>query len=173
MDHQVQHDADVGAATGVGGEAVGFDELGAGELGFEGAQGGVEAFDVADLEDEFLFLGDANQFAGLGGVVGNRFFDEEMAAFIKKQGADLVVGAGRGGDGDGFALFSGLFDGGELFDVVLGGDAGPDVGILVVDADEFGIGDLGIDAGVLAADMAHADDSDFQFAHKFGFLVAF
>ena len=113
MDHEIEHDADVGAASRVGGEPVGLDEAGAGQLFLERVEGGVEALDVADLEHEFLGLGERDERLGLLGVVGDRFLDEDVFAEREEERADLVMRDGGRGDGGGVDLLGELAGGGE------------------------------------------------------------
>ena len=49
VNHQVQHNADVGAAIGEGGKAIGFNEARIGGDLLQVGQDGIEAFDVPDL----------------------------------------------------------------------------------------------------------------------------
>lgn len=58
VDHQVENDADISAASGVGGEAMGFDEAGIGGHGLEVSEDRVEAFDVTDLENTVVIVGE-------------------------------------------------------------------------------------------------------------------
>jgi hypothetical protein len=165
MDHEVEDDADVGAAVGVGGEAVGFDEAGLSGDGFEVMEDGVEAFDVADLEDEMAFAGDPDQFRGLVGVVGHRFFDEHMAILEEEGAGEFEVGGGGGDDAEGVAGGDGIVGGGEGADAVAIGDAARGVGGEVVDAGEFdeaGGGEFGIDAGMFATEGSGTEDGDAE-----------
>ena len=52
---------------------------------------------MADLQDEVFFLGQFAQLGGLRGIVGHRFFDEDMLAGGEQLFGDVKVrGGGRG-----------------------------------------------------------------------------
>jgi len=55
-----------------------LDEARFGRCGFEIFENGIEPLDVADLQDAIFPLRELHEFGGLGGVVGHRFFDEDV-----------------------------------------------------------------------------------------------
>ena len=167
VDHEIEHDADVDAAIGEGGEAVGFNEAGGIKALFELAEDGVESLDMADLEDGVVGLGEVDEELGLGVAFGDGFFDEDVAAFSEEDFADGTMV--DGGDGDGGGVH-GVGEGmkiGDDGDVILGGEFFGAGGVGVVDAseDEAGVtvgGEFGHDADVVAADGAAAGDADAE-----------
>ena len=65
MNHQVEHDADVGRAAGVRREPVDFDESGFGQHFVEVAHDRVEPFDMADLKDAVVLPGQRDERLGI------------------------------------------------------------------------------------------------------------
>ena len=57
MDHQVQRHTHIGHARIVGSQTMAFDETGVVDDVFDGADGGVEAFDMPDLQDQGMIPG--------------------------------------------------------------------------------------------------------------------
>ena len=72
----------------------------AGEALLEEAHHRIESFDMTDLEDEGLGLGEGRQFERLLGIVGDGFFDQDVFAGLKEEPAGFVMVNGGGGDGD-------------------------------------------------------------------------
>ncbi|MEY5027357.1 MAG: hypothetical protein RLZZ244_2885, partial [Verrucomicrobiota bacterium] len=168
VDHEIQHDADFGAAIGVGGEAVAFDETGLMQAGFEGGENGVEAFDVPDLEGEVLRLGQGDECLRVGGAFGDGLFNEHVFPALEQARTDGVMEGGGGGDGGGVNGFDEFLEGGGRAGAVGGGDLASGVEIGVVDAGEIGSCDFREDARVKASDVAGADDSDTRVHGGYG-----
>ncbi len=167
VDHEVEHDADVDAAIGEGGEAVGFDETRGVEALFELAEDGVEAFDVTDLEDGVVGLGEVDKELGFGVTLGDGFLDEDVAAFGEEDFADGAMVDGGDGDGGGVHGVGKGVQVGDDGDVVLGGEFfGPGgVGVVYAGEGDAAItvgGELGHDADVVAADGTAAGDADAE-----------
>jgi len=163
VDHKVEGDADVGAAGRVRGEAVGFDETGFGGDGFEVFEDGIEAFDVADLEDEIFFLGEADEFGGLVGVVGHRFFDEDVLAGFEEFLRDVEMGGGGSDDAGGVAVGNRFVGAREGSGVMFVGDFFGGLGVDVENAGELdfaGGGEFGVEAGVFLAEGTCSENCD-------------
>ena len=75
--------------------------------------------DVADVELAVDPVGEVEEFLGLLHGFGERFFDEDMQAFLQSGGDVVVVGIGVGADGDGVrgGFFEGFLEIGEAGDV--------------------------------------------------------
>ena len=54
VDHEIEHDADVGAAIWIRRKAMRFDEARMGQPRLERAQHRIEALDMTDLQDEIF-----------------------------------------------------------------------------------------------------------------------
>ncbi len=100
VNHEIEHDADIGAAIRIRGEAMRLDETRMREPFFERAQDGIEALDVADLEDEVTLGGQTRQRGGVVGVFRDRFLDQEMLpGFEQRAGHFEMAARGRGDRG--------------------------------------------------------------------------
>jgi hypothetical protein len=103
VDHDIEDDADVEAASGVRRKASDLEEAGVVEALLEGVEGGVEAFDVSDLKHEAFVSREVGHFGGLLGIFGDGFLDQHVFARSKEFHDDLVMEIRGGGDGDGVA----------------------------------------------------------------------
>ena len=120
---------------------------------------------MADLQDAIVLLRELDQFGGLRGVVGHRFLDEDMFAALQKQLGQLEVRDGGGDDADGVGVVGNFRDRTQRVGVMFGRDVAGDLVIGVVDADEVhqtGGGHLGVDAHMLLAERAGAENGDFH-----------
>ena len=84
MDHEIQNHSDIRAAIRIRREAGHFQEPGILQLGFKGVQNGVEALDMPDLQDASQPGGRLRQLAGVGGCVGDGFFNEQVLTLAKQ-----------------------------------------------------------------------------------------
>jgi hypothetical protein len=162
MDHEVQHHADICGAVGEGREAVCLDEARVGEAVFEFGQHGVEAFDMADLEDAACLMGELDQGEGVSELVCDGFFHEHVEACMEELGSDIEVGGGGGGDGGGVAACGELLEGrgGGVGEADLSGHLVELVRAGVPDRGELDAREGGEDSGVVSADGTDADHAD-------------
>ena len=120
---------------------------------------------MADLEDAIIFLRDLNQLGGLRGVVGHRFFDEDVLALRKQLFGDVEMRRGGRDDVQRVAGGSGFGDGIENFRAMFGGDFAGGVGIGVENSGEFDVsggGEFGVDANVMLSERAGSQNGDFD-----------
>ena len=127
----------------------------------------IEAFQVSDLADAIQTLRQANQFVGFRQRSSQRLFDQDIDAGFHQSARDLQVPDRGYGNRSGLHLAVG---GHQLLDRAKGAAAefaGHGVGPrhIGVDhshqADRFALlGQLVIDAGVVASEGAHADHCD-------------
>ncbi len=68
------------------------------EVGNEGPDGGVEALQVADLQNEVIGLRAGDQVVCFRKGAGNGFFDQRVDTGVKDRGGDGSVEGGRGTD---------------------------------------------------------------------------
>ncbi|HLZ97274.1 MAG TPA: hypothetical protein VKP66_04955 [Steroidobacteraceae bacterium] len=157
MDHEVEDDVDIEAAGAEDAEAVDFEKQGLAGDFFERDDSGVEALEVADLEDAGVGIGGVDEAVGGGEVGGDGLFDKDVDTGFEERAG--YVGVGGGGDGDdGGVDFSGELAGiGEGEAGVGGGDFSGAGGIGVDDGDELGAGGLADNAHVVAAEFTDAD----------------
>ena len=101
VDHDIEHDADIQAAAGIGREPRGLDEARMGEARLERGEHGIETLDVADLEDDAVFLREVAKFARLLRRFDEGFFHEHVLAVFEQVFGDGEVGDGGRGDGGG------------------------------------------------------------------------
>ena len=155
-------------ARGKGRQAMALDELRLGGDVFEKFENGIEPLDVADLQDEIFFLREFAQLGGLRGAVGHRFFDEDVFAGGEQLFGDVKMRGGGRDDVQRVAGGGGFGDGGENVQLVFRGDFAGGFGVRVVNAGEFhraGGVEFGINAGVMLAERAGAENGDFDFCH--------
>ena len=171
MDHQVEHHAHLGAAAGqararrrILGEAVRLDKAGVSGVFFKKIHRRIEPFDVADGEDDAVFFCAFDHLHRLRNVGGQRFFDEDVLAHFEQRHGGGVVVVGRNGDAECLALSGEFAPVLEHPEAEFGADLFRGLFLDVEDADHFGVGTLGIQPGMVAAESADADDADLEFA---------
>ena len=100
VDHEVEHDIDVERARGKDAEAVRLEEHRFVESGERCGDGGVEALEVADLDDALVLRGEREDVIGLGECCGEGLFDEDIDAG-EQQGlrSDGVLSGGHADGG--------------------------------------------------------------------------
>ena len=169
VDHQVEHDADLGAAwvqafalRRIGREPVRLDEARRLLEAIKKAKHWIEAFDVADLQNQFFLVRQLDELLGLGGGRGDGFLHQQMQAVLEQQAGDLAVTVGGHDDARGLALADETFQGWENGDAVFLGDARGAGGVHVIDAHQLRLGQFGIDPRVMLAERADADDPDLD-----------
>ena len=86
MNHQVQHNGNIGATGIEQGQTMGFDEPGRLDMGFRGNEGRVEAFHMSNLDLNSSLLSKKNQLGGLLGRGDNRFLDKDVTAGVQGLG---------------------------------------------------------------------------------------
>jgi hypothetical protein len=72
---------------------------------------GIEALDVADLDEAMFLVGQPDQFARCGQVIGHGLLNQHMTAKFDQTLRDGVVRRGRGDDVQGVAVRGGLLHG--------------------------------------------------------------
>jgi len=165
VDHEVEDDIDVEGAGSEDAEAVGLEEHGAVEVGLDGGDGGIEAFEVADLKDAAALLGGFDEAVCLVSSGGDRFLDEDVDSLLEELHGHVVVGESRDADRGSVDLEVGF---GKLLDGIKGGDpplfsgGGGELGVGLDDGGEgngeAGVLEFAIDAEVVASEGAGADD---------------
>jgi hypothetical protein len=101
VNHEVEDDVDVESAGAEEAETVGLEEHGAVDERGEGSDGGVEAFEVADLDEAVVEAAEADELVGLLECGGDGFLDEDVDAGLDEGGGGLEVSGGRHADGGG------------------------------------------------------------------------
>ena len=102
--HEVEDDVDVERARREDAEPVRLEEHGHVDVGVDGEDGGVEALQVADLEDALVTRGQLDERVGFGERGGDRLFDQNIDAGLEQCAGDGGVGAGGDADGGGVEL---------------------------------------------------------------------
>ncbi len=95
VDHEIQHDGDVGASRLKWRESPAFDEAGTVEVGFGGPERGVEPFDVPYLELDPGFGRRGDEGIGLGERPGQGFFHEDRNTALERRDSNVGVLRGR------------------------------------------------------------------------------
>jgi hypothetical protein len=178
VDHEVEDDVDVERARGEDAEAVGLEEHGPVEGGEGGGDGGVEALEMSNRKYAVALSREGDEVVGFGEGGGEGFFDEDVDVGEEELFRD--GGVVDGGDADGGGVDGGwrgeeLLDGGEGRDVVGSGVGLAARGVGVDDGgelEEVGVSglQLAVDAEVIAAEGAGADDGDAKWGHG-GYLA--
>jgi len=162
MNHEIEDDADISAASGVRRKSMGLDETRLSGDGLHVAEGGVESFDVADLENQAILLSKVDQFGGLKGSLGHRFFDEDMFAGGKERFADLEMSVGWGDYAESIRGLGGGLNGWESDGAALVGDFLRDRVVGIENAREkkcasLGAGEFSVNARVLFPERPGSD----------------
>ncbi len=181
VDHHVVNDVDVEAARRKNAEAMDFEKHRARDDFSDGDDGGIEAFDVADLKNAAAAFCGGDERVGFVERCGDGLFDEYVNSGCEDAGADARVLGGWDGEADGVDAI-----GRERVEVAK--NAGAEfrcnflraVGVGIDDADKLGAFDFAPDANVVTPEIADTDDSyangflaqDFLFASKTGDAVA-
>jgi hypothetical protein len=104
VDHEVENHVDIEGAGREDAEAMRLKEHGAGEARLDGEDGGVEALEMAGLENAVFFFGPADEVVGLSKAGGEGFFDEQVEAGLEQGGGDGVVMDGGYGHAGGLGV---------------------------------------------------------------------
>src|SRR5215831_18360908 len=91
MNHQIEHDSNIGAPFRVGGKPVRFDEAWVRQMFLERTQHRIEPFDMANLEDKATARSQFRQFGSMCSVVGDRLLDQHMFALGKESACNLIM----------------------------------------------------------------------------------
>jgi hypothetical protein len=156
VDHQVQHDADLGTARGEGRQALGGDVTGVGDGLFEVRHHRIVMLDVTDLDDAVGLGGGVEDLGSLLEGDADGLLDEEVHALGEERERHRGVMVGRDDDADGVAVGRHLVEGEEAAAVMLGADLGRPGVVRLEDAGELGAGQGRIDAGVVLAERTRA-----------------
>jgi hypothetical protein len=162
VDHEVEDDVDVEGAGAEDAEAVGLEEHGSVDAGFERGDGGVEAFEVADLNEAVVLVGEVDELICLGESGGDGFFDKQVQACCEQGGGYVEVGGGGNADRGGVERggSEALLDGGKDRDTGLSGSAGVRFDDGRESHGEAGGLEFSVDADVISSKGAGAADSD-------------
>ena len=164
VDHQVEDDADIGAAVWVGRESSDLQEAGILELGFKRVEDRVETLDVADLQDATFGGSEGRHLTGMRRGVGDRLFDKQVLSAFEKERGELVVGDRRCANRRGINETGKFFERGSRFDIESFCDGGGGFGVAVVDGGQRA--QFAVDAGVVDAHVADSDDSCSDVSHN-------
>ena len=171
MNHEIEDDIDIERTRSENGEAMRLKEHRTTQAGFCGEDGGVEALQMARLQNLFLLFGESDQVVGFGQCCRKRLFDEQVDMSIEQCRGDAVVvhcGHGNGGRID---LNIGLKqiierrkDGDAILRVRFRGACG--VGLKRGDKLDACSGqfELAVDAKVIAAEGSTAGNRNAQFS---------
>jgi hypothetical protein len=160
---------------------VNFEKHGARDNFSNGDDGGIEAFDVADLKNAPAAFCGGDERVGFIEGCGNGLFDEDVNSGCEDAGADArVFGCGHGEAHGVNAVGRERVEVAENARAEFRGNFLRAFGVRVDYADEFGAFDFAPDANVVAAEIADADDryadgflaQDFLFASRTGDAVA-
>ena len=165
VDHQVEDDANVGGAEPERAEAVAFDEDRLEAVAGDRLVAGVEALDVADLEPGAALRRGGDEVARVLDAVGHGLLDEDGDAAPEERQRDGVMVERGDDDADGLRAVEQEVRRLGPFGLEFPGDGARRGGVAVHDADQLGIRQPGVDAGVLLAEMADADDAHLESAH--------
>src|ERR1700722_6635859 len=101
--HEVQYNADFGSSRVKLCKAMHFDEERVQRHGLYGKKGGIEAFDMPNLQFDVRFMDQLHQFSCLCHRIGQRFLDEYVFAFTDSIFAEGKMCRSRGYDIDDIA----------------------------------------------------------------------
>jgi hypothetical protein len=145
---------------------VRLDEARFGGDTFEILEDGIEALDVADLEDAAVLVRKLDQLGGLRGVVGHRLLDQNVLASKDQLFGEIEVSGGRRNDAEGIGGFGGFGNGREDAGARFLSDAAGSVGSDIVHSGKLNfavVGEFSVDARVFLAERSGAEDGDTDF----------
>jgi hypothetical protein len=163
VNHQVEDDADICAAVRVRRQAVCFNEARVGQPFFQGAQHGIKPLNVPNLQNQLVDCGDLGEFAGLLGRFGNWLFHEKMFTGSEEAVSHLVMRVGGRGDGGSVNLLRELIERAGRHRAILATDGSGTRRINIKHGRKLRVRHIRIKPGVIAADMANANNSYPQF----------
>ena len=166
MDHQVEHHVDVSAALAKRRQPMALDESRRAQQRLSGDDGGVEAFQVADLQHPPRLPGRRNELLRLHDGLGDGFFHQDMRTRLQKGHGHLEVSRRRRDDADGIDLAEQLAVIAEMTRAELCRQGGPGLRLRVDDGVERAIGQGDIFLCVKAAQVSDADDGYSQLVHE-------
>ena len=165
VNHQIQYDADIGRPACERAQALALDELGLKRVFLELLEGGIETFNVSDLDEHFSPAGAFDEAFGLIQSGGERFFDQKGNARTEKFYGDGVMPAGGHGENRRVNQRQ------QRAVVAIGLTAqspGHCLGLVEIhidDTNQLDLGERGQDARVLLAKVSDADHGDAQTCH--------
>ena len=132
VNHEVEDHVDVERTRREDGEPVRLKKHGPPDFWLDGKDGGIEALEMAGLQDALAFLRAGDEIVGLRKAGGERLFDEEIESGIEQcRGHCMMMNRGHG-DGCSVEVKVGgeqLLDGGEDRDRVFGFGVGGSSGV--------------------------------------------
>ena len=131
MNHEVENDIDIERARREDGEPVRLKEHGPPDFWLDRKDGGIEALEMARLQDALAFLSAGDEVVGLRKAGGEGLFNQEVeSSFEQSRGHGVMMHSGHG-DGCGVEvqiggqqLLNGREDGIEYFDSASAARAG-------------------------------------------------
>ena len=165
VDHQVEHRADVDGPAGERPVPLGLDELRADRPFDQFLEGRVEPLDVPDLEGHARAIGQGDEIVGLGHRAADRLLDQDGHAGLEEGRGHRVVMDRRRDDADGVNVRQERLEANRTAGVEAFGDGPGLFGIGINDADEFHVGQIGQNAGVMLAQVPDSDHRHPQACH--------
>ena len=163
VNHQIEHRPNVGRSARERPVPFALDQLGPERLGRDRFEGGIEALDVADLNDAVSAPGGLDDGIRLVERRRKRLFDEHMDAVLEKRRRHRVMLHGRHDDAGGIDLIEQRAKVRECAGLMARGDGLGLGGIGVGDSDQFHVAERAQDPCVSLAEVAHADHRHPQF----------
>jgi hypothetical protein len=169
VNHEVEDHVDVKRARREDGEPVRLKEHGPPDFCFDGEDGGIEALEMAGLQDALTFLSAVDEIVGFRKAGGEWLFNQEIESGVEQSRGHGVMMHGGHGDScsvevqiSGQQLLNGREDRDRVFGLRVGGAGG--VGIDGGDEGDTEAGGFkfAIDAQMIASKGAGAGNGDPQ-----------
>jgi hypothetical protein len=165
VNHEVEHDADIGRTECVRGKPLGIDELGADRHLLECAQSRIESLDMADLQDGPAGAGVFDESFRLGSGRSHRLFHQCGDASREEWAGHFAVQDGGDRDGDGVYEVEHRSVVAEPSCAALRCDRLSLLSSRIGDGDELDARHCRENSRVVLAQVADAHDSDAQRCH--------
>lgn len=165
VDHEIEDDVDVQSARAEDGETVSLEEHGVMGAGGQGCDGGIEALEVAYLDEALVLVAELNELVSLGQGRGDGLFNQDVDAGSEERGGGGEMAGCGDADGGGMGLnvLEAGVKVGEYRDAGLGGDCLGAFGVRLDDGskdDREACGlQFAVDADVIAAEGTGAADN--------------
>ena len=165
VNHQIEHDADVGAAIWIRRESMRFDETRMHQSRLERAQDRIESLDVANLKDQLIPRGQFRQLGRVRGIFRDRFLDQQMSATLQKRKRNCMVEVRWRRNRSGVHQLGKFIERFRGSRAVFFANRIPPRKIDIVDRGEIRRRNFAIEPRVIASDMADAHDANANFFH--------
>ena len=171
MNHQVEHDIDIGRARIERRQPVRLDKCRRLQLISQVQQRRIETFEMTDLDNQIIGQRQFDQIIGFINGDRDRFLDQHVAAMFEEVARDLMVQRGRCSDTNRVDLAQQLVVVRQCLDAMLVGNRLCGLGIGIDHRNEFAVVQRRVFVRVKFSQVTDADNGCFKLAHVCSFFL--